>query len=141
MWFGVGSYKKLFTGWMGLKYNGLSVFQKRGLVDKKVGGEEIVGNCNLQRNYLFVSILKIFLTADWRGSGQQFLTLDISTFSSTQSANAVFQKSDKQDCFMYILNRSVNMYESSCSWFFRTTTVIQSGQDLGLKEKCYAVSD
>ena len=40
-----------------------------------------------------------------------------------------FQQSGKQDSFKHIWKRSVNLYESSGSDFFRTTTRIQSGPD------------
>ena len=51
------------------------------------------------------------------------------TFLNTGITGETFQLSGKQDSFRHILKGSANMYESSGSQFFRTTTGIQSGLD------------
>ena len=51
------------------------------------------------------------------------------TFLNTGITGETFQLSRKQDSFRHILKESANMYESSGSQFFKTTTGIQSGPD------------
>ena len=76
------------------------------------------------------------------------------TFLNTGATEATFQKSGKQDIFRHVLKSSANIYESSGSHFFRTTTGIQSESDaldkarfvttfliLEVKDIYHAVSD
>ena len=51
------------------------------------------------------------------------------TFLNAGTTDETFQQSGKQEFFRHILKSSANMYESSGSQFFRTTTGIQSGRD------------
>ena len=53
-----------------------------------------------------------------------------STFLNTGTTNETFQQFSKQDSFRQMLKSSASIYESSCSQCFRTTTGIQSGQDV-----------
>ena len=45
------------------------------------------------------------------------------------TTDETFRSSMKQNSFKYTMQRSANMYKSSDSQFFRTTTGIQSGPD------------
>ena len=70
------------------------------------------------------------MTTERRLTGWQFLPVDLSsTFLNTGTTDGTFQQSGKQDSFRHLLKTSTNMYESSSSQFFRTTTGIQSGPD------------
>ena len=62
--------------------------------------------------------------------GRYFLAVDLSqTFLNAGTTDETFQQVEKQDFFRHILKSSANMYESSGSHFFRTTTGMQSGPD------------
>ena len=52
------------------------------------------------------------------------------TFLNAGTTNDTYQQSGKQKFFRDILKSSASMYESSGSQLFRTTTRIQSGQDV-----------
>ena len=61
---------------------------------------------------------------------QWFLPADFfPIFLKIRTTDQSFQQSRKQDSFKNILKRSANMYRSSGSQFFRTTTRIQQLSD------------
>ena len=74
---------------------------------------------------------KTLLTTERRLTGRQFLAEDFyPTFLNTGITDETSQQSVKQDSFRHILKSSANMYESSGSQFFRTTTGMQWGPDV-----------
>ena len=65
-----------------------------------------------------------------RVTGWYFLDVNLfPTLLNAGTADVTFQQSGKQDSFRHILKSSANMYETSGSQFFRTTTEIQSELD------------
>ena len=65
-----------------------------------------------------------------RVTGWYFLDVNLfPTLLNAGTTDVTFQQSGKQDSFRHILKNSANMYETSGSQFFRTTTEMQSGPD------------
>ena len=81
-----------------------------------------------QQPYFFKCFSKIQPTIV-KLTGRYFAALDLSQiFLNTGTRDGTFQQPEKHDSFKHILNISANMYESSGSRFFRTTTGIYSRQ-------------